>query len=385
VCQSKPAEYILTSPGEAITQGLNGLQLIGLGETIVSKYLLVDIGAGTMDVLYFDDAGQQHYKAVVASPVLQVAKQIEAVPGNLLVTGVEMGGGPVTRILRERAKTSSVIISLSAAATLNHDTQRIQSWGIDVVADEDAEKRKKDAAYTHVPLADLDSRRLASIVEGLGVPFSFDVMGICAQDHGVPPRGVSHLDYRHNCFVERLNNKPFPHTLLYAKDEVPRPMNRLRSIAKQAASIPAGEVYVMDSGMAAILGASRDAAALNKQNLVVLDVATSHTVGAALSGGKIAGFFEYHTHDINVQRLEELIRDLADGNLNHHQVLSEGGHGCYMRKAVGYDNLDAIIATGPKRDIIDASEMPMLYGAPLGDNMMTGTLGLLEAIRKRRS
>jgi len=350
----------------------------------MSRYLLVDIGAGTMDVLYYDDSDQQHYKAVVASPVIQVARQISAGSGKLLVTGVEMGGGPVTRILRERARTSSVVISVSAAATLNHDLQKIESWGIDVVADQDAEKLKGDTAYTHVCLADLDSRRLANIVEGFGVPFSFDVFGICAQDHGVPPQGVSHLDYRHNRFVELLDKEPFPHTLLYEKNKVPKEMNRLRTIALQAASISASDVYVMDSGMAAILGASKDLAALDKHALVVLDVATSHTVGAALAGREIAGFFEYHTQDITIHRLEGLIRDLADGNLNHDQILSEGGHGCYMRKAVGFDNLDAIIATGPRRGIIDGSELPMRYGAPMGDNMMTGTVGLLEAIQNRR-
>jgi uncharacterized protein (DUF1786 family) len=351
----------------------------------VSRYLLVDIGAGTMDVLYYDDAAQQHYKAVVASPVIQMAKQITAASGNLLVTGVEMGGGPVTRKLKERARTSSVVISVSAAATLNHDLQKIESWGIDVVADQDAEKLKADATYTHVCLSDLDLRRLANIVEGFGVPFSFDVIGVCAQDHGVPPQGVSHLDYRHNCFVELLDNKPYPHSLLYEKNEVPKEMNRLRSIALQAALVPASDVYVMDSGMAAVLGASRDVAALDKHNLVVLDVATSHTVGAALAGSEIAGFFEYHTQDITIHHLEELIRDLANGNLHHEQILSGGGHGCYMRKAVGFDNLDAIIATGPKRGIIDGSELPILYGAPMGDNMMTGTMGLLEAIQKRRN
>ncbi len=350
----------------------------------MSRYLLVDIGAGTMDVLYFDDTGKQHYKAVVASPVIQVAKQIAAASGKLLVTGVEMGGGPVTRILKERAKTAAVIVSVSAAATLNHDLEKIESWGIDVVADQDAEKMKGDSDYTHVCLADLDLRRLANIVEGFGIPFSFDAIGVCAQDHGVPPQGVSHLDYRHNRFVELLDNHPFPHALLYEKNEVPKEMNRLRTIALQAASIPASDVYVMDSGMAAILGASRDMAALDKQTLAVLDVATSHTVGATLSGGEIAGFFEYHTHDITIHRLEGLIRDLADGNLHHDQILSEGGHGCYLRKAVGFDNLEAIIATGPRRDIIDGSELPMLYGAPMGDNMMTGTTGLLEAIQNRR-
>jgi len=338
-----------------------------------------------MDVLYYDDSDQQHYKAVVASPVLQVAKQISDSSGKLLVTGDEMGGGPVTQRLKERARTSWVVISVSAAATLNHDLQKVESWGIHVVADQDAEKLKGDAAYTHVCLADLDSRRLANIVEGFGVPFSFDVFGICAQDHGVPPQGISHLDYRHKRFVELLDNKPFPHSLLYEKGDVPKEMNRLRAIALQTASIPANDVYVMDSGMAAILGASRDMAALDKHTLVVLDVATSHTVGATLSGNEIAGFFEYHTQDITIHRLEELIRDLADGNLSHDQILTEGGHGCYMRQTVGFENLDAIIATGPKRDLIDGSELPMLYGAPMGDNMMTGTVGLLEAIRNRRS
>lgn len=350
----------------------------------MSRYLLVDIGAGTMDVLYFDDSDQQHYKAVVASPVIQVAKQIASGSGELLVTGVEMGGGPVTRILKERARTAAVVVSVSAAATLNHDIQKVKGWGITVVPDQEAESLVGDTTYTHVCLADLDLRRLANIVDGFGVPFSFDVIGVCAQDHGVPPQGVSHLDYRHNRFVELLDNKPFPHTLLYEKNEVPKEMNRLRSIALQAALIPASDVYVMDSGMAAILGASRDMGALDKHNLIVLDVATSHTVGAALAGGEIAGFFEYHTQDITLHRLEGLIRDLADGNLHHDQILSEGGHGCYMRKAVGFDNLDAIIATGPRRDIIDGSELPILYGAPMGDNMMTGTAGLLEAIRRRR-
>ena len=351
----------------------------------MSTYLLVDIGAGTMDVLDYDDADRQRYKAVVASPVIQVANQIAADSGDLLVTGVEMGGGPVTRILKERAKTASVIVSVSAAATLNHDLQKIASWGIDVVPDQDAEKLKSDGGCTHVCLADLDPQRLANIVTGFGVPFSFDVFGICAQDHGVPPRGVSHLDYRHSCFVKMLDNKPFPHTLLYEKNAVPEEMNRLRAIARQAGSIPAGEVYVMDSGMAAILGASRDLAALDMQTLAVLDVATSHTVGATLSGGEIAGFFEYHTHDITRHRLEGLLRDLADGNLHHHQILSEGGHGCYLRKAVGFVELEAIIATGPRRSIVDGSKLPMLYGAPMGDNMMTGTVGLLEAIQKRRN
>jgi len=34
--------------------------------------------------------------------------------------------------------------------------------------------------------------------------------------------------------------------------------------------------------------------------------------------------------------------------------------------------------------LIAGSKLPMVFGAPLGDNMMTGTVGLLEALRRRK-
>jgi uncharacterized protein (DUF1786 family) len=161
-------------------------------------------------------------------------------------------------------------------------------------------------------------------------------------------------------------------------------MNRLRSIAKSAAAISTEEIYVMDSGMAAILGGSMDIPARKRDPIVILDVATSHTVGAAMTGDEIAGFFEYHTHDITLKRLDDLIVALCEGNLEHRRVLAEGGHGAYLRKAVGFQNVDITIATGPKRRLVEPSKLKITFGAPWGDNMMTGTVGLLEALRRRK-
>jgi uncharacterized protein (DUF1786 family) len=48
----------------------------------MSRFLIVDIGAGTMDILYFDDEAPQHYKAVARSPVLGIAEKAESLPGN---------------------------------------------------------------------------------------------------------------------------------------------------------------------------------------------------------------------------------------------------------------------------------------------------------------
>jgi uncharacterized protein (DUF1786 family) len=261
--------------------------------------------------------------------------------------------------------------------------QRVRSRGIDVLDDDKVDLIAADPAYTTLTLGDLELDRIERIVHDFGVPFSFDAVGICAQDHGVPPQGVSHLDFRNSIFKSRLDESPFPHHLLMRKDEVPVSFNRLKSIAISAEKIPAREIYVMDSGMAAILGAALDAQAKSKRKILVLDVATSHTVAATLDGGELAGFFEYHTRDITLQRLEELMVDLANGKLEHRRILQEGGHGAYIRKPVGFKNLEIIVATGPKRVLLEGSAPAIHPGAPLGDNMMTGTAGLLEAIRRR--
>lgn len=350
----------------------------------MSKYLLMDVGAGTLDILYYDDGSGVQYKAVVKSPVLTVAEEARRLQGNLLVRGTEMGGGPVSDILVARAREFQVLMTPSAALTLHHDPERVKASGIKLVDEEEASALRTTGRYADLILQDLEIPRLQSLVENFGLSFSFDVIAVCAQDHGMPPQGVSHLDFRHNLFKLTLDRVPFPHSLLYSRGEVPAPLNRLRCIAESAAQLPAYEIYVMDSGMAAILGGTLDPEARSKERIIVLDLATSHTLGAALEQGEIAGFFEYHTRDITPERLDSLVIELADGELVHQNILAQGGHGAYMRKAFGFDRSELIVVTGPKRQLIEKSRLPVRLGAPLGDHMMTGTAGLLEAIRRRK-
>jgi uncharacterized protein (DUF1786 family) len=351
----------------------------------MSRFLILDIGAGTLDILYHDTRESLHYKAVVKSPVKRLTEKATREQGNLLIVGREMGGGALSRVLREKSRESEVVMSVSAAATINHNLDKVRSWGIKVRADKEADALAATKGYSVLTAGDLELERLREIIKAFGVSFSFDVVGICAQDHGRPPQGVSHLDYRHSVFKAKLQENPFPHALLYRHDEIPATLSRLKSLAESAQLLPAEEIYVMDSGMAAILGASMDSQAAKKERVLVLDVATSHTVGAALEGQEISGFFEYHTQDITLERLEGLLCDLADGKLEHRRILEEGGHGAYIRRSFGYDATEIIVATGPKRALIKGSKLPMVLGAPLGDNMMTGTAGVLEAIRRRRN
>ena len=350
----------------------------------MSTFLLIDIGAGTMDVLHYDSETSLHLKAVSKSPVRYMAEKASYLSGNLIITGREMGGGAISKVLRERAQQAEVIISMSAAATIHHNVERVRAMGLKVVEDQEAEEIRIAGGHAHLDIADVDTERLRHVVEGLGVSFSFDVVGLCAQDHGVPPEGVSRLDYRHEVFKRVLDEAPFAHRLLYEDREIPESLGRLRSMAVSARRLPADEVYVMDSGMAAILGASMDQRARQEERVLTIDIATSHTLGAALEGEEIAGFFEYHTSDLTRSRVEKLLGDLANGDLEHEQILREGGHGAYVRKALGSQSTATIVATGPKRALIHGSTLPVTRGAPLGDNMMTGTVGLLEAIRRRK-
>ncbi|MDP6376578.1 MAG: DUF1786 family protein [Pseudomonadales bacterium] len=349
----------------------------------MSKILNLDIGAGTMDVLYFDTEADNHYKAVVRSPVRTTAERVLAAPGNLLITGVEMGGGAVSQAIRRRAAERRVLITASAAMTLSHDPDRVRAMGVEVIEDAAATEHSEADGLTTIALGDLETERIRGIVKGFGVPFEFDAVGICVQDHGLAPPGVSSLDYRHNHYRALLDIEPTPAALLHAGDEIPDDMPRLRAVRDSAQVLPSDAVYLMDSGMAAVLGGTLDPRVRESRHAIILDIATSHTVAASFAGDDLCAFVEYHTKDIRVDDVALLLRDLADGRLEHEKVLAAGGHGAYTRCAVGFDSLDIILSTGPRRAMLTGCGLDLVPGAPFGDNMMTGAVGLLEAIRRR--
>ena len=43
------------------------------------------------------------------------------------------------------------------------------------------------------------------------------------------------------------------------------------------------------------------------------------------------------------------LEDLAEGRLSHRQIVSEGGHGAYIRETIGFSRVEMIVATGPRR------------------------------------
>jgi uncharacterized protein (DUF1786 family) len=78
----------------------------------------------------------------------------------------------------------------SASLTIHHDPEKILSHGIRIIEDDQVERFSESSDMTLFEIGDLESDRLERIVEGLGVPFEFDVVAACAQDHGMPPSGA---------------------------------------------------------------------------------------------------------------------------------------------------------------------------------------------------
>ncbi|GEM_PF-4725746 len=63
--------------------------------------------------------------------------------------------------------------------------------------------------------------------------------------------------------------------------------------------------------------------------------------------------------------------DLAGGRLEHEIVLAAGGHGAYSRHAVGFDSVDIILSTGPRRTMLAECGLDLVLGTPFGEKMMT--------------
>ena len=351
----------------------------------MTRFLAIDVGAGTLDAMVFDTRSGDQFKCVVKSPTRKLAEKIMACQNDsIIITGRQMGGGPVAQAIREKARESQIIMSRHASETIHHRLERVLDLGVLVVPQHIARKQARGREPSRFRSGDIIATDILNMMAWMGIEPIVDFLGIGVQDHGTPRKQISSLDFRHQIFKEIIDQTPRASAFLFESKEIPPSLRRMRAAAMDAKRIPSDKIYLMDTGMAAILGASSDPMARGRECIIVLDIATSHTLGALLFGEEIGGFFEYHTHALTPEKLRSLIVDLAEGRLSHEAVIVEGGHGAYVRKAAGFNRVELILATGPKRGMLEDMGMDhIVLGAPFGDNMMTGTAGLIIAMAER--
>jgi uncharacterized protein (DUF1786 family) len=350
----------------------------------MNPILTIDVGAGTTDVLVFYPETGVHYKAVTISPIRKITQDILNSQQDILITGTVMGGGSVSKAVMKHAQSYSVYMTPEAAQTINDDLDRVRQKGITVIAQEEVSSLKKAKDIKEIEFGDLSVAGVKYLLDALGGGRCFSFIAGAVQDHGVCPENTNPLDYRHQMMKERIAENPSPDQFLFAADEILSSLTRMGATAKLLSNISHEKLFMMDTGAAAIVGASLDPRLKGCKHCIIIDIGNSHTLGAVLSNGLIGGFFEYHTDGLSPKLLPELMIGLGNGTLTHEEIIAAGGHGAFIRACPGFDAIEKLVVTGPRRnEITQGIALDYIEGAPLGDNMMTGTAGLLESINRR--
>ena len=69
----------------------------------MARILTIDVGAGTMDILWVDTEKKLLYKLVAKSPTMFLAEKILSSQKDIVITGIEMGGGAIANAIKEKA------------------------------------------------------------------------------------------------------------------------------------------------------------------------------------------------------------------------------------------------------------------------------------------
>jgi hypothetical protein len=54
----------------------------------------------------------------------------------------------------------------------------------------------------------------------------------------------------------------------------------------------------------------------------------------------------------------------------------------YLKKPPGFSNIEKVVVTGPNRNVLAETSIPVYFATPAGDVMMTGPVGLVEATKR---
>jgi uncharacterized protein (DUF1786 family) len=367
------------------------------------KILTVDIGTGTQDIFLYDSNLdiENGFKLILPSPTMMVHRRLkEMLPSRtpILLTGHQMGGGPSAWAIEEYARSGTpVYMTPPAATTINDELEKVEALGIKIVGDDEVEGLK--TKVKNIELMDFDFPTLSNTFENFGVSLKeLTAIAVAVFDHGNAPAGVSDRQFRFDYLDERIRARNALSAFAYLSGNIPGIMTRLRSVADSAGALPC-PLVVMDTAPAAVLGAEFDSKVATRKQKIVCNVGNFHTLAFRLGEKGIEGVFEHHTGEIDLGKLESLLRRLADSSLKHEDVFNDMGHGALMYSdqelEFGQDDFDVVV-TGPRRSMFKSSDSGPLtkddsssslvnrhlrpyFATPFGDMMIAGCFGLLAA------
>ena len=366
------------------------------------KILTVDVGTGTQDIFLYDSNLdiENGFKLVLPSPTMMIHRRVNQALSTrtpLLFTGHQMGGGPSAWAIEGAARSGiSVYMTPSAATTINDEMEKVEALGIKIVSEDEVSGLR--SKVENLELKDFDFALLSSTFKAYGVSLGdLDAIAVAVFDHGNAPAGVSDRQFRFDYLDDRIRTTNSLASFAYLVSDIPKIMTRLQSVADSAGELPC-PLVVMDTAPAAVLGAGFDPMVATRKQKIICNVGNFHTLAFRLGERGIEGVFEHHTGEIDLVKLEVLLKRLADSSLKHEDVFNDMGHGAlmYSQESLEFGNDDFdVVVTGPRRSMFNQqSSTPALasgasvenrkslrpyFAVPFGDMMIAGCFGLLAA------
>ena len=352
------------------------------------KILAIDIGAGTEDVLLYDDEKrsiENCIKMVLPSPSQVFAAKVRTATrqGNdLFVKGDTIGGGAFSHALRKHvAAGHRVCMTENAAYTVRNNLDQVKERKIEIVQDSGPENFEGET----IVLEEVNIEKLHGLLKHFGETFSdIDFVAVAVQDHGVFREEMSNRRFRINKMRELLEKNPKPEAFAFRENEIPFYYPRMKSaVHASKRQLPNARVLVMDTSPDAILGCLMDPVVKNADPILAVNVGNGHTMVAIVSKGEITAVLEHHTRLLNPQKMEELLRDFADGKLSNETVFEDNGHGMFfLKQPPSFSKIKKVVVTGPNRKVLAETGLSVHFATPAGDVMMSGPIGLVEATKR---
>jgi uncharacterized protein (DUF1786 family) len=336
------------------------------------KILAVDIGAGTQDILLYDEGEtpENCISMILPTPTRRYVQQIERCDHDLFINGDTIGGGGIaSALIRHLGKGYRVTMTEDAAFTLRNSLEQVREYGIVIDGQPACGSAQPELMHLH----EFDWSQVNQFLSFFGESGDIDCVAVAVQDHGVPPEPVSNRAFRFTMIEQRLKQQGSVEGFAFALETIPPCYKRMKAVAT-AAQLQCGCAAVaMDTCFAAILGCLEDT-----PSSVVVNVGNSHTVAATVTNRTLTGLMEHHTSCLTTEKLDTLLERFIQGNITSEEVLNDGGHGVAIRDACGFDGTQPILVTGPRRNLLKKSRLHIQYAVPHGNMMLTGPFGLIK-------
>lgn len=339
--------------------------------TASQKILAIDIGQGTQDILLYDPAKniENCISLILPSPTALYSRIIERCAQDLYIHGSTIGGGRLTGALKNHLKKGyRVFMEAEAAASVRDNLDSVRRLGINIG------RPSGDFNGTQLFIKEVDISLLKGFLANFAEDMDVETVAVAVQDHGVSAEGKSDREFRFDVIARRLREDNAPASFAYWAEEVPPFFTRMTSLVKSLRKEFSGPVLIMDTAFCAVLGCMEE----YQSPSLIVNVGNDHTLCVLLKEGKIDGLLEHHTGMLKPEKLRDLVTRFSRRDITCREVYEDGGHGAlYMSNAPF--SYEQIIVTGPNREKMRLTGLPVVFAAPGGNMMLTGPLGLVRA------